>query len=279
MSSQKQKAEHFRAMHQAPPILVLPNAWDVASARIFETVGARAIATSSAGVAFSLGYPDGEKIPRRPMIATIARIAASVDVPVTADVEAGYGPGVADAIETAQAVIESGAVGLNFEDATNDPAHPLFSVDEQRKRIDAVRDVGERAGIPLVINARTDVFLGKIGEPSTRFAEAVRRVIAYRQSGADCLFIPDVTDHATIQRLVREISGPLNILVGPGAPPVSELESMGVRRISIGSQIMRATLATARDAARELLEKGTYRGFLDRTIPYDELNQLMGRRS
>jgi 2-methylisocitrate lyase-like PEP mutase family enzyme len=278
MIKQKQKAEDFRRMHQAPPILVLPNAWDVASARIFASVGARAIATSSAGVAFVLGYPDGQKIPRRLMIESIARIAASVDLPVTADVESGYGPGVADATETAQAVIDAGAIGLNFEDATNDPAHPLFRVDTQRKRIEAVRDAAERAGIPLVINARTDVFLAEVGEPSTRFAETVRRVNAYRQSGADCLFIPGVTDADTIRRLVRELAGPLNILVGPGAPPIAELQSIGVSRVSVGSQIARATLATARDAARELLEKGTYRGFLDRTIPYDELNSLMARR-
>lgn len=279
MSTAKQKAEDFRRMHQAPPILVLVNAWDVASARIFASVGARAIATSSAGVAFALGYPDGQKIPRRLMIESIARIAASVDLPVTADVESGYGPGIADATDTAQAVIDSGAIGLNFEDATNDPASPLFPVDAQRRRLEAIRNAAERAGIPLVINARTDVFLGEVGEPSTRFAEAVRRVNAYRQSGADCLFIPGVTDAGTIQRLAREVAGPLNILVGPEAPPISELESLGVRRVSVGSQIMRATLATARDAARELLEKGTYRGFLDRTIPYDELNQLMSRDS
>ncbi len=278
MSTQKQKAEDFRRMHQGPPILVLPNAWDVSSARIFESVGARAIATSSAGVAFALGYPDGEKISRRRMVESIARIAANVDLPVTADVEAGYGPGVDDATDTAQAVIDSGAVGLNFEDATNAPAGPLFPVDTQRKRLEAVRNVAERAGIPLVINARTDVYLGEVGEPSTRFAETVRRVNAYRQSGADCLFIPGVTDADIIQRLVREVTGPVNILVGPGAPPIPELESMGVRRVSVGSQIMRATLATARDAARELLEKGTYRGFLERTIPYDELNRLMARR-
>ena len=278
MSTPKEKAEAFRQMHQTTPILVLPNAWDVASARIFASVGARAIATSSAGVAFALGYPDGQQIPRRLMIESIARIAASVEIPITADVESGYGPGVSDAVETAQAVIDSGAIGLNFEDATNDPADPLFPVDQQRKRLDAVRDAAERAGIPLVINARTDVFLAEVGEPRSRFAETVRRVNAYRQSGADCLFVPGVTDADTIARLVREITGPLNILVGPGAPPIPVLESMGVRRVSVGSQIMRATLATARDAARELLEKGTYRGFLDRTIPYDELNSLMARR-
>jgi 2-methylisocitrate lyase-like PEP mutase family enzyme len=279
MSTQKHKAEDFRRMHQAPPILVLPNAWDVASARIFASVGASAIATSSAGVAFTLGYPDGQKIPRRLMIESIARIAASVDLPVTADVESGYGPGITDATETAQAVIDSGAIGLNFEDATNDPSSPLFPVEQQRKRLEAVRGTAERAGIPLVINARTDVFLAEVGEPSGRFAEAVRRLNAYRQSGADCLFIPGVTDKDTIQRLAREVAGPLNILVGPGAPPIPVLESMGVRRVSVGSQICRATLATARDAARELLEKGTYRGFLDRTIPYDELNRLMATHS
>lgn len=273
--SQSAKADAFRAMHQAPPILLLPNAWDAVSARLFVKAGARAIATTSAGVAATLGHPDGEKVPRDEMLEVVARIARVVDVPVTADIEAGYAESPDDLGETIRAVIDAGAVGFNLEDATGDPSRPLFEVEEQLARIRAARQAGGRAGVRVVINARTDVYLAKVGEPAGRFAETVRRVNAYREAGADCLFVPGVTDLATLTELARKIAGPLNVLAGPGMPSTAELQSIGVARLSVGSAIMRATLATARDAANELIQKGTYSGFLDRNIPYDEVNELM----
>jgi 2-methylisocitrate lyase-like PEP mutase family enzyme len=269
------KADAFRAMHQAPPILLLPNAWDAVSARLFVKAGARAIATTSAGVAATLGYPDGEKVPRDEMLEVVGRIARVVDVPVTADIEAGYADSPDDLTETIRAVIDAGAIGFNLEDATGDSSLPLYEFEEQIARIRAARQAGERAGVRVVINARTDVYLAKVGEPARRFAETVRRVNAYREAGADCLFVPGVTDLATLTELVRKISGPLNVLAGPGMPSTGELEHIGVARLSVGSAIMRATLATARDAANELIQNGTYSGFLDRNIPYDEVNELM----
>jgi 2-methylisocitrate lyase-like PEP mutase family enzyme len=272
---QGEKADAFRTMHQAPPILLLPNAWDAVSARLFVKAGARAIATTSAGVAATLGYPDGEKVPRDEMLEVVARIARVVDVPVTADIEAGYADSPDDLTETIRAVIDAGAIGFNLEDATGDSSLPLYEFEEQIARIRAARQAGERAGVRVVINARTDVYLAKVGEPARRFAETLRRVNAYREAGADCLFVPGVTDLATLTELVRKISGPLNVLAGPGMPSTGELEHIGVARLSVGSAIMRATLATARDAANELIQNGTYSGFLDRNIPYDEVNELM----
>ena len=273
--SQSGKADAFRAMHQAPPILLLPNAWDAVSARLFVKAGARAIATTSAGVAATLGYPDGEKVPRDAMLEVVARIARVVDVPVTADIEAGYAESPGELGETIRAVIDAGAIGFNLEDATGDSSRPLYEVEEQIERIRAARQAGERAGVRVVINARTDVYLAKVGEPAGRFAETARRANAYREAGADCLFVPGVTDLATLTELVRKIAGPLNVLAGPGMPSTSELQRIGVARLSVGSAIMRATLATARDAANELIHKGTYSAFLDRNIPYDEINELM----
>jgi 2-methylisocitrate lyase-like PEP mutase family enzyme len=269
------KADALRAMHQTPPILLLPNAWDAVSARLFVKAGARAIATTSAGVAATLGYPDGEQVPRDAMVEVVARIARVVDVPVTADIEAGYAKSPEGLAETIRAVIDAGAIGFNLEDATGNSLRPLFEVEEQIERIRAARQTGERAGVRVVINARTDVYLAKVGELGGRFAETVRRANAYREAGADCLFVPGVTDLATITELVRKISGPLNVLAGPGMPSAGELQRIGVARLSVGSAIMRATLATARDAANELLQKGTYSGLLDRNIPYDEVNELM----
>lgn len=275
---QTRKADLLRRLHQAPPVLLLPNAWDAASARVFESAGAKAIATTSAGIAFALGYADGQNIPRGQMLEVVARIAANVSVPVTADVEAGYGDSAADAAETARLVIEAGAVGMNFEDARTDVPRTLFELNQQVARVRAIREAAAKAGVPLVLNARTDVYLAEIGEPAGRFDEAVRRLNAYRDAGADCLFVPGVTDRAVIEKLALAVSGPLNVLVGAGTPSVRDLEQIGVARLSVGSGIMRATLATARDAARALLEKGSYSAILEKTIPFREIDNLMARK-
>jgi 2-methylisocitrate lyase-like PEP mutase family enzyme len=271
----KAKADAFRGMHQGPPILILPNAWDAVTARLFVKAGARAIATTSAGIAATLGYADGQKVPRELMMEAIARIARVVDVPVTADIESGYAASPKDLHESIRAVINAGAIGFNLEDATGNSSQPLFTLEHQIERIRAARVAGDNANVRVVINARTDVYLAKVGEPATRFAETVRRLNAYREAGADCLFVPGVTDIPTLTQLVRSVPGPLNVLASPGMPPVADLQRIGIARLSVGSGIMRATLALARDAADELLQKGTYNIFLDRNIPYNEVNELM----
>jgi 2-methylisocitrate lyase-like PEP mutase family enzyme len=275
MIALKAKADAFRGMHQGPPILILPNAWDAVTARLFVKAGARAIATTSAGIAATLGYADGQKVPRELMVEAIARIARVVDVPVTADIESGYAASPKDLHESIRAVINAGAIGFNLEDAAGNSSQPLFALEHQIERIRAARVAGDNANVRVVINARTDVYLAKVGEPATRFAETVRRLNAYREAGADCLFVPGVTDIPTLSQLVRSVPGPLNVLAGPGMPPVADLQLIGIARLSVGSGIMRATLALARDAADELLQKGTYNTFLDRNIPYNEVNELM----
>jgi 2-methylisocitrate lyase-like PEP mutase family enzyme len=269
------KADAFRRMHRGPSTLVLPNAWDAVTARLFVKAGARAIATTSAGIAATLGYADGQKVPPQLMMEAVARIARVVDVPVTADIESGYADSPKQLRESIRAVINAGAVGVNLEDATGDSSQPLFAVDQQIERIRAAREAADNAGVHVVINARTDVYLAKVGEPASRFAETVRRLNAYREAGADCLFVPGVTDMPTLTQLVHSVPGPLNVLAGPGMPPVADLQRIGIARLSIGSAIMRATLALARDAADELLQKGTYNTFLDHNIPYTEVNELM----
>jgi 2-methylisocitrate lyase-like PEP mutase family enzyme len=271
----KVKADVFRSLHQAPPILILPNAWDAVTARLFVKAGARAIATTRAGIAAALGYADGQNVPRELMLEAIARIARVVDVPVTADIESGYAESPKDLGETIRAVINAGAIGFNLEDATGDASQPLVALEQQIERVRAAREAGDNADVPVVINARTDVYLERVGEPASRFAETIRRLNAYREAGADCLFVPGVTDMPTLTQLVRSVQGPLNVLAGPGMPPVADLQRIGIARLSVGSGIMRATLALARDAADELLQKGTYNTFLDRNIPYSEVNELM----
>ena len=275
IEEQKSKAMAFRAMHRAGKVLVLPNAWDVASARVFEEAGFGAIATTSAGVAFSLGYPDGQKISREEMLARVGRIARAVKVPVTADVEAGYGLRPEDAARTASEVIAAGAVGLNLEDTTGDAANPLVDLPLQLERIRAVKAAALKTGVLLVLNARTDVYLEKVGEPGTRYDESLRRLVAYRDAGADCVFLPGVTDVETIGKIVRDTQCPVNILVGPGSPSVPELEKLGVARVSIGSSAMRATLGLVKRIGEELKATGTYSSMGD-GVPYADLNRMLG---
>jgi 2-methylisocitrate lyase-like PEP mutase family enzyme len=265
-----EKAERFRRMHHGPGILVLPNAWDAASARIFEDAGFAAIATTSAGVANSLGYPDGERVPPREMFDAVRRIVRAVSVPVTADLEAGYG----DAANAARDLIEAGGIGLNLEDSIR---REVRDASEHVERIRAVRRVAEARAVPLVINARTDVYLLEFGAPERRFEETVRRANLYLESGADCAFVPGYFDADLIGRLAKAIRGPLNILALRGTPPAAELERLGVARVSTGSGPMRASTTFTRDIARDLKQHGTFTSFTGCALSYVDLNRLLQR--
>jgi 2-methylisocitrate lyase-like PEP mutase family enzyme len=267
---QKAKAELFRRLHSGPGILVLPNAWDAISARIIETEGFPAIATSSAGVAGVLGYPDGQAIPRSEMLFLIGKIAHAVRLPVTADVEAGYD----DPAQTARDVVESGAVGMNLEDMVD---HELIPLDEQVETIRAVISAAKDAGVPLVLNARTDIFLTKHGDESTRFDRAVERLNAFHAAGADCLFAPGVVDAETIGRLVSVLKGPLNILATVGTPSIPELKRLGVRRVSLGSGTSRVALGALQRFARQIRDEGTLTPLATEAVSYAEVQRLLSR--
>jgi 2-methylisocitrate lyase-like PEP mutase family enzyme len=278
IQGQARKAEQLRKLHGGGKILILANAWDVASARIFEDMGFPAIATTSAGIAASLGYPDGQLISRDEMLDVVGRIARSVRVPVTADLEAGYGQTLADVTDTVKAMAEAGAVGMNLEDVTGSDESTQVDLATQVEKIHAIRRAGEAIGVPLVLNARTDIYLMPIGPEPTRFDRTVERLRAYRKAGADCLFVPGLKDAATIETIVKAIDGPLNILATAGGPNVNELQAMGVARVSMGSGVMRSALGHARRIGRELLERGTFESMLDGAVPFAELMTLMSRQ-
>ncbi|HEY2461337.1 MAG TPA: isocitrate lyase/phosphoenolpyruvate mutase family protein [Candidatus Acidoferrum sp.] len=272
--SLSQKADHLRELHHGPRILVLPNAWDASSARIVEESGFPAIATTSAGVAFTLGHSDGQIVTRDEMLAVVARIARAVSVPVTADMEAGYGNTPAHTADTAKALLAAGAVGLNLEDLAPNSTTTLNPVDLQTEKIRALRDSSKSLGASLVINARTDIYLGQIGDAATRFDRTVERLRAYRQAGADCLFVPGINDRDTIEKLVRALQAPLNVLIFQGCPTIPDLEKIGVARASTGSATMRATLGLTRRIAKELFSTGTYSSLLEDSVPFAEANKL-----
>jgi 2-methylisocitrate lyase-like PEP mutase family enzyme len=269
-----EKASQLLARHDRQRILLLPNAWDAVSARIFEDAGFEAIATTSAGVATSLGYPDGQVIPRDEMIAAVARIVRAVDVPVTADLEAGYGTTPEEVAETARLAIEAGAVGMNVED--DDGHSGLRDLAQQVEVIQAVKAVARTAGIDFVLNARTDVLIQRRAASPAGMHEAIRRLRAYRDAGADCVFAPGVIDTAIIEQIVRSVDAPLNVLATAGTPSLAMLQRIGVARVSIGSGAHRATLTAVQKIAHELLREGTF-GFTREAVSYDALNALMRR--
>ncbi|MEV6110396.1 isocitrate lyase/phosphoenolpyruvate mutase family protein [Streptomyces sp. NPDC051940] len=268
-TTQADKARLFRSLHTPDRPLALANVWDVAGARVVEAAGAPAIATTSAGVAWSLGLPDGDALPRDRAVDVIAGIAAAVGVPVTADIEAGYGQRAADVAETVVRVIEAGAVGINIEDGTRPPA-------ELAQRLTVAREAARGTGVDLFVNARIDTYLFGLGDPADRLRETVERAGAYVAAGADGVFVPGVTDPDTIKSLAAAISVPLNVMAAPGAPGVAEMGALGAARVSLGAGVAQAAYTAARRAAEELYDPGTYDGLTD-AIPFPDLNGLLAK--
>lgn len=272
--TQTELARHFTALHHDGPPLLLANAWDVASAAVVVAAGAPAVATTSAGVAWSLGVPDGDRLGRTLAVELVRRVCAAVGVAVTADIESGFGVTAADVAETVLAVLDAGAVGINLEDSVDDDDQPLRSVDEASDRIAAARAAADSAGVPMYLNARTDVYLRQVGDPTTRLDQAVHRARAYLEAGASGIFVPGTVDPDTVRALTSAIAAPVNLLVGPGAPDVQTLTAAGARRLSLGSSVAAAAYAVADAATRELAATGTYES-VSRELDYGLLNGLV----
>lgn len=277
MRTSPESQQRFHDLHRGPGVLVIPNPWDALSARLLSGLGFPAMATTSAGVAWSYDRADGQKISKTELLESIQRIAAAAGVPVSADIESGFGESPAEVAATVREVIEAGAVGINLEDGAPDGDEPLLSAGEHSSRIRAVRTMAAGLGFNLFINARTDVYLLRVGERAGRFDNAVERARAYLDAGADGVFVPGVSDPETISQLVTAIPAPLNILLLPDTPPVSELQRLGVRRLSTGARLAQAALGLLRQAAVELREDGTYHKVFEYALPFPELQEIFGR--
>jgi 2-methylisocitrate lyase-like PEP mutase family enzyme len=248
--SQTAKAERFRKLHEGPEVLVLPNAWDAASAAVMADAGAKAVATSSAAVAWAHGYPDGDALPIAAVCATVAEVAkAAGDLPVTADIEGGYTDDLAALSENIARVIEAGAVGINLEDGGRDP-------DLHARKVAAARAAADKAGVALFVNARTDVYLRGLAEGEAAFAESVRRAGLYRQAGADGIFVPGPADAELIGRLAAAIALPLNVMGWIGVPAADRLRTLGVRRLSSATNPFRVAYAAMARAVEAYLRDG-----------------------
>lgn len=268
-SEGRNAARIFRELHQGG-LLILANAWDAGSARLIESLGAKAIATTSAGVAWSHGYADGDLLPVPLLAATVSEIARVVSVPVTADVEGGYSSDPAAVGENVAAVIGAGAVGINIEDGTAGPDLLCAKIEQAKK-------AGVRLGVELFVNARVDVYLRNLAAPERRPEETLSRAERYRAAGADGIFVPGVTDSTTIRTIAAAVRLPLNVLARPGLPPAEELPALGVRRLSAGSWVASAAFATSASRAAEFLRTGDSEALTRGAMPYAEINALMAR--
>ena len=275
-AEQARKAESFRALHRGGRLLLMANAWDAVTARIFEAEGYAAVATTSGGVSWALGYADGEAAPWDEVVGQTTRIARAVSVPVTADIEAGFGATPAAVGRSIGDIIGAGAVGVNLEDGMHGLT-PIRSIDDAVARIRAAREAATKAGVPIVINARTDLYLKQIGDEQSRFDEAVARGKAYLAAGADCFYPITLRDSGTIGRLVQALKAPININVRAGSPSVGELEALGVARVTTATQITLMALAATRQIAREIKSTGKFDG-INPALGHPEVQQLMANK-
>lgn len=275
--NQSGKAERFLELHHAPKLLVLPNIWDPLGARLLEGLGYPAVATASAAVAFSLGYDDGQRITFEAMLDVIRRIASSVDVPLTADIERGYAEHPEEVAENVRHVLKAGAVGINIEDSTT-VGGPLYPTDYQCERLRTIRKMAAREGIPLVINARTDVFFGGVdGSTEEKVRETISRGKAYLEAGADCLYPILVGDLEVLKQIQAEMGGPINVYASASTAPMRELEAAGISRLSLGPGLLKASLTEMRRVAQGLLEYGPYSLFTEGVMSTPEVRQYISK--
>ena len=278
-SRQAELGKTFVGLHKSDDLLLVPNAWDVSSALLFADCGFPAIATTSAGIAYTTGLPDGEKISRERMLAAVGPIIRSVDLPVTVDLEGGYGRRPGDVARTIELALDAGAVGANIEDSTkDDPAdkgRPLFEMSLAIERLQAAREAVISTSVPFVLNARVDGFL-TMGSGPKVLEDTIQRGNAYALAGASCVFVPGVVDLDTITVLAREIAAPVNILAWEGIPTIAELKAAGVKRVSLGATLFRAAYSAAARVAREASRNGIFRFDAD-MIPGAEFGRLFSR--
>lgn len=265
----------FKELHQQSSTFVLPNAWDASSAKVFQESGFKAIGTTSAGIAMSLGYLDGENLPFEKMLEVIKMIVDSVNVPVSADIEAGYGESVEEVVENVRKIILAGAVGINLEDGTGNPDNPILDASLHAQKIAAIKELSQSMNRPLFVNARTDLYWLNIGDSEYQLHSAIDRAKAYQQAGADCIFIPGVTNLDTIEKLRQEISAPMNLLVGPNMPTLNQLSEIGIERVSTGSAPFRSTITLLRKISQNAINHGHFHQLTDDVITYSDVTKLL----
>ena len=263
-------ADNFHSLHEQKDILILPNAWDAGSARVIEDAGAKAIATSSAGAAWALGFTDGDVLPPRLLADLTAHIADAISIPLSVDFEGGYTKNPQEVGENLKPIIDAGAVGINIEDGEGTPE--LLA-----EKIEKARKTAEKLGVNVFINARTDVYLAEIGAPESRAAETIERAARYREAGANGIFVPGLSEASDIKVIVPEIRMPLNVMAVPDLPDAKELKKLGVRRLSAGTGIPQSIWNRVAELAKGFLGTGDSRPMFESSMSYGKLQKLFTR--
>lgn len=278
--SQKEKAERFRELHHAGKMLVLPNIWDPIGALLLENLEFPAIATASAAVAYSNGYSDGENIPFNHLLTLLKRIAGSVNIPVTADFESGYADNEIQFEENIKLLIGTGIVGINIEDSDS-KTNKLQSVEHQCNKIRLLREVSDKMGIPLFINARTDVYLhgNDFATPDEKFIELIKRGVAYKNAGADGFFPIVMNQEKEIKETIAQIKLPLNIITIPGIPDLKTLGKLGVARVSLGPAFLKIAIRAMKALAIQLKDNEGLFSITENEITSDYLKELVSKKS
>jgi len=271
--SQSAKAEEFRKQHLSGKLLVLPNIWDSLGARLLEQVGYKSVATASVATALSNGYLDGEKIPFDQLLKVVRQITSGVPLPVTVDIERGFADSIVQLKENIRMLIENGAIGINIEDSHADHQR-LFTIDEHCRKIEGIREVGIQYGVPLVINARTDVFLLKIHENAME--KAIERGLAYKAAGADCFYPIVLNNYDEISHIISKVKMPVNVLLSKPVSDLERLEKIGVARLSLGPNLLNHALATMQLIMDGLLHYDSNAFFNRELLPREFLNSLAG---
>ncbi|MBG9811188.1 dihydrouridine synthase [Bacillus endophyticus] len=269
------KFQKFKELHQQSSTFVLPNAWDAMSARTYQEEGFQAVGTTSAGISISLGYPDGENLPFEMMLSALKIIVNSVSLPVSADIEGGYGIIGEELTEKIKQIILTGVVAINIEDGTGDPHHPITDLSLQLEKIAIIREISQSMDMPLFINARTDLYWLNIGNLNERLKSTINRTRAYQEAGADCVFIPGLRCIDSIRTLRQEISCPINLLAESGSPSLEELSNIGIERVSCGSAPFRATVTLLKKISRHIMKDSNLEYMNKGTISYKELASRM----
>jgi 2-methylisocitrate lyase-like PEP mutase family enzyme len=264
-------ADTFHDLHRGPDVLLLANCWDAGSARLLESLGAKAVATTSAGLAWAQGYPDGDVLPVERLAAVIAAIVRVINVPLSVDMEAGYSDDPVAVGKAVGAIADAGAVGINIEDGAS-------SADLLATKIEHARRAADKAGVRLFINARTDVYLRGLVPEGERVAETLSRARRWRDAGADGFFVPKVVEENALREIAASAGLPLNVLAWPELPPASRLAELGVRRLSAGSSIAQAAWGRARERTRAFLADGRSDGMFEGAMLYPEINALFAKR-
>lgn len=265
-------SQNFRNLHRGPELLLLPNAWDAVSARLIESLGAKAIATTSAGLAWSNGYPDGNALPEDQLVAAVREVARVIRVPLTVDVEAGYSDEPDVVARLVARILDVGVAGINIEDGAGPP-------DLLCKKIAAIRTHAARSGFGVFINARTDVYLRGVASGEAAIEEVISRSSRYCAAGCDGLFVPGLVGADAMALISKAIAPiPLNVMVAPNLPPMHTLQESGVRRLSAGSSIAQAALGRTRHLVSRFLA-GTMSEMFDMSADYGEVNRLFANNA